>query len=549
MRRRSERARNEGASERHTSLAALGGSAAVVAGVARWQWHHLAGIGAAPIVAVTVLSVAAGVALRLSPAGGFARLTEWLEPPRVLGLRSGVLGRSETGRRGAVPREARWATAGDAALLRVVRAERSRLVLGTAGRKLLACEPNQSLVVIGPTQTMKTAGLAIPAILEWDGPVLATSVKSDLLRSTYGWRSTLGHASVFDPTGSTGYETSEWSPLAGAGTWATARRTAAAMCDAVRTGEGRLDEADFWYSLAAKLLAPLLLAANTGGLGMADVLRWVDTQEMSEVHELLEGGGHQDAIRAAHASWAREERQRGSVYTTAETVLEPFAERSPVPASGLIDLGRLLGGGSDTLYLCAPAHDQSRLRPLFSSLVTEVLRQAYAASARRGAPLDPPLLVVLDEAANIAPPAELDVLAATAAGHGIQLVTVFQDLAQVAARYGARSATVFNNHRAKLVLSGVSDQATLEQASSLAGEADLMSYSLSRDGRGGLSTVRSPVPKRLATPDRIRRTRPGHALLIYGHLPPVELRLRPFFGDPRLASKAASGSSAPPSDG
>ena len=44
---------------------------------------------------------------------------------------------------------------------------------------------------------------------------------------------------------------------------------------------------------------------------------------------------------------------------------------------------------------------------------------------RRGQarPLDPPLLVVLDEAANIAPLAELDGLAATCAGHGVQLLT------------------------------------------------------------------------------------------------------------------------------
>jgi type IV secretory pathway TraG/TraD family ATPase VirD4 len=47
------------------------------------------------------------------------------------------------------------------------------------------------------------------------------------------------------------------------------------------------------------------------------------------------------------------------------------------------------------------------------------------------------LLVVLDEAAHIAPLPELDGLAATCASHGIQLVTVWQDLAHV----GYKSAT------------------------------------------------------------------------------------------------------------
>jgi hypothetical protein len=68
--------------------------------------------------------------------------------------------------------------------------------------------------------------------------------------------------------------------------------------------------------------------------------------------------------------------------------------------------------------------------------------------------------VVLDEAANIAPLRDLDTLASTAAGQGIQLVSVFQDLAQISARYGERAATVVNNHRAKVLLSGISDPPT-----------------------------------------------------------------------------------------
>ncbi len=42
---------------------------------------------------------------------------------------------------------------------------------------------------------------------------------------------------------------------------------------------------------------------------------------------------------------------------------------------------------------------------------------------------------MLDEAANVAPIPDLDALASTGAGQGIQLVTVFQDIAQVNARY------------------------------------------------------------------------------------------------------------------
>jgi type IV secretory pathway TraG/TraD family ATPase VirD4 len=136
-------------------------------------------------------------------------------------------------------------------------------------------------------------------------------------------------------------------------------------------------------------------------------------------------------MEAARASWCRDERTRSSVYTTAETVLAPFAARAePAVPIRWFDPGDLLDG-SHTVYLCAPAHDQRWLRGYFTALTKQVLSHAFARSTRSGQPLDPPLLVVLDEAAHIAPLAELDALAATCASHGVQLVTVWQDLAQL----------------------------------------------------------------------------------------------------------------------
>ena len=50
------------------------------------------------------------------------------------------------------------------------------------------------MIVIGPVQTGKTTGFAIPAILEWQGPVVATSVKTDLLRDTLAARAAIPDA-------------------------------------------------------------------------------------------------------------------------------------------------------------------------------------------------------------------------------------------------------------------------------------------------------------------------------------------------------------------
>jgi type IV secretion system protein VirD4 len=275
---------------------------------------------------------------------------------------------------------------------------------------------------------------------------------------------------------------------------------------------------------------------------MADVVRWIDEQETDEVVDALDAAGQWPALQAMRATWGRDERQRSAVYTTAETVVDVFADptvaASAVPGHGDIDPVRLLDG-HHTLYLCAPAHEQRRLRPLFSGLVTRVIEAAYDRAARQGGPLDPPLLVVLDEAANVAPLAELDILASTAAGHGIQLVTVWQDLAQLNARYGPKAGTVVNNHRAKLFLSGIADPATLEHASTLIGEAEQQTASTTVDRSGAAtSTTRAATYRRLAPADWLRRMDPGTGVLISGHLPPVRLTLRPWYRDRELRSRS-----------
>ena len=225
------------------------------------------------------------------------------------------------------------------------------------------------------------------------------------------------------------------------------------------------------------------------------------------------------------------------------------ASESAAPGAGLedrIDPVRMLDG-SDTLYLCAPAHDQRRLRPLFATLVTQVVEAAYERAGRRGEPLDPPLLVVLDEAANVAPLAELDVLASTAAGHGVQLVTVWQDLAQLQARYGTRAGSVVNNHRVKVFLSGIADPGTLEHASTLVGETELRSWTTTVDGYGATSLTDSPSLRRLAPADSLRRIPPGDAVVVSGHLAPIRLRLRPWQDDRSLRARAETGLDVPPS--
>ena len=473
----------------------------------------------------------ATAALLLGGLGALAalahRATEGLEVPLL------------SGHRGRVP-AARWARGRDLASLHVGSPQPDRLTLGRAGRRLLAARRRESVIVFGPTQTHKTSGLAIPALLEWQGPVLATSVKADLLGETLVRRAGLGEVMVFDPAQVSGMESSRATPLHGAGSWRGAMEVAHWLASAAKSGAGGLGDADFWYAAAEKLLAPLLFAAATSGDTMEAVVRWLDEgPEASEakIEALLEETGEAAARRAYQATQKREERQRSSVYTTAEMILAAYADPRVIEESSGADYTpeRLLDdGGANTLYLCAPTHQQERLRTVFSMIVQELVAAVYERSAARGRPLEPPLLLLLDEAANIAPIPNLAEIASTGAGQGVQLLTVFQDMAQVSSRYGTRAATIVNNHRAKLFGTAISDAETLAYVSRLIGAGEFEQRSRSSGERGRHSETQGDTYRDLAPANLVRERRPGSALLVYGHLPPAQIALRPWYEERAL---------------
>jgi type IV secretion system protein VirD4 len=435
-------------------------------------------------------------------------------------------------------RSARWARTGDLRLLRT-RHHAGRLTLGRVGGRLVAAEARQSVIVVGPTQTGKTTGFAIPAILEWEGPVVATSVKTDLLNETLAARQSLPGAStwIYDPTWSTGHPGARWTPLTRCLTWQGAQQVADWLVRAARPSGRTLADADFWSSAAAILLAPILLSAACSGGTMWEVVSWVDMQETDKVRFALEANDELEALTALDAPTRWDERTKGSVYATAQTILNAYHDPGVLASAMGADLRpqHLLDGGQHTAYLCAPAHEQRRLQPLFATLVQEIVAAVYERATETGKPLDPPLLLVLDECANIAPLRELATLAATGAGQGIQLVSVFQDLAQINAVYGREHApTIVSNHRAKIVLSGIADPHTLNYLARLIGHEQVRDRTASVDADGRRSTSEQISYRDLAPEHLLRQMPPGRGILVYGHLPPTQITLRPWFKERRL---------------
>jgi type IV secretion system protein VirD4 len=454
-------------------------------------------------------------------------------------------------RSGAGPGDggARWASRTELAVLRGRRGKAGRpagrLALGFHGTRLLRAEHRHALVAFGPPQSGKSAGLAIPALLEWQGPAVASSIKTDLLGATLARRRQLGEALVFDPFELSGVPGHTWSPLRGAGTWDGALEVAWRLAAAGELDQRGVEGGDFWAVAAEQRLAPLLYAAARTGGGIEQVVAWTYGQGRRALDSALDGllasaaveRDHLDA-RAAYdavrAFEAQADRTRTSIEATAQTLLRAYRfTRVARSARGCEITARRLLSANSTLYLIGDAKASKLLRPIFLALLSEIVDEAYTLANRHGGRLELPLLICLDEAGNVAPLPNLAEIASTAPSHNIQLISIFHDLAQARSRYRQQAETVVNSHRARMLLPGVADLETLRYFSGLAGEREQRELTRTT-GRGG--STRSYARRRapLASPESLRQLPDGHALLLYGRLAPVRVRLRTWFGSRHL---------------
>ncbi len=299
-------------------------------------------------------------------------------------------------------------------------------------------DPSSSLLVVGPTQSGKTTSLVMPALLRWSDALVVTSVKSDVVKTTVGWRRTLGQVQVLEPGREGGLT---WDPLEGVATLRHATRVARDLT----IGSSDRGDVEFWNALATKLVAGLMMLAKERGQTIFEVSQVV---EGHDVDSWLGDRTRSPASDAVRSFLRHDSKTLDGVFTTAETMLLPWRFAQPLARV------RSVVAGANTLYLCGSRSEQRHYEPLFRGALRMVLeeqqRHVDEGRSRR-------LLMVLDEAATVASLDELDQLAATVSGLNVTLVTVVQDFAQLVARWGSRAATIVNNHTTRVVLAGLAD--------------------------------------------------------------------------------------------
>lgn len=386
--------------------------------------------------------------------------------------------------------------------------------------------PERSTLVLGPSRSGKTSSLVIPNVLAAPGAVVSTSTKPDVLYQTAAARRTAGWALLYDPSGTIdpppGVVRVGWSPVTAGRQWDGALIMADSMARAAHRGDSGAPTSaheDHWSERAVSLLAPLLHAAALEGAPMATVLHWVDRHDGSHPLEVLaaragELGPSTDLLAGILATDTREQ---SGIWSTASGILGAYRSSAALASTEppFIDATTFCTG-ANTLYLCAAGRQQRLLAPLMVGVLSDVRDAAYRRAQQGNG--SPPVLLALDEVANIAPIPDLPSLVSEGAGQGLLTLASLQDLSQARRRWGREADAFLSLFGTTVVLGGIADMPTLEALSALAGDEEVRTRTVGTaqgpDGRLHPSVSVTTVQRRRLPVDAIARGGPGTAMAL-----------------------------------
>lgn len=417
--------------------------------------------------------------------------------------------------------------------------------LGAIGRRAAWCSVEDSVLLVGPPRMGKGLHVVIPWVLDAPGPVVATSTRPDVLAVSWHARAGQGPVAAFDPQRLAGLPGGlAWSPVRGCELPRTALVRARGLAAGV--GFGRtVTDGDFWSGQTETALRCLLHAAALDGRGARDLYRWslspaLATDAVAVLsRDSAAATGWADALEAAvHA----DPRTRDSIWLGVRQSLAALADPDvlsavdPAPGREFDPSAFLRERG--TLYLLASAVSSGSCAPLVAAFVEDITETARTVAARSpGARLDPPLLLALDEIANLTPLPSLPSLMAEGGGTGITTLAVLQSLAQARNRWGEHAAdAIWDAATVKLVLGGLAKYRDLEDVARLLGEIDEYTHATNRSRRGEASTSTS-VRTMPVMPPSVLRTLPfGSAIALLRHTRPALLELHPWTARPDAAA-------------
>ncbi|HEV2374074.1 MAG TPA: TraM recognition domain-containing protein [Streptosporangiaceae bacterium] len=407
---------------------------------------------------------------------------------------------------------------------------------GMRGPALYASWEDTVVAFMAP-RSGKTTALGVPYVLSAPGPVVATSIKADLWAATARLRATRGcRVWLFDPQHITcQHQEWWWDPLHGLASVEAAHRMSSHFVLTVADGRQR----DLWGPAAQELLCALFLAAAVSGRSLRDVARWLDDTASPTPAELLDTAGFRALGSSLRGAQNGAPETRDGIYQTARTAAACLHDeeimRWVAPPSSPLPVFRPDGfaASRDTLYLLTES--RASASPLIAALTDTVMRAGRRLAETEGGRLDPPMVLILDEAANICRIGDLPDLYSHLGSRGMVPVTILQSYQQGVTVWGeAGMASLWGAATRKVIGAGIDDPRLARDLAVLIGQHDVPVRSASY-GDGRASEQISLRRQDIMQAADIRALLPGTALLLATGARPALIKLRPWYTGPDAA--------------
>lgn len=399
-----------------------------------------------------------------------------------------------------------------------LKASRKSIYLGLdhTGNPLFA-KMDETLGILGGTRSGKTSSQIIPSVACHPGPVIVTTTREEIKDATWKSREAIaeryGGQVVeinFDPSSANGHDGEfSWDVLDGFNTYQECAQLAECFVRSAFTNP----EHDHWADSVKRLMISYFYAARVYDQSFEDLADAVFAPLPGERNLLLDEGissssdrrltvkhyaevlkdvagkamaGKRANGKPTHFSNGLElasqpwdfmnsifaqgrsgTEERSSIMSFASRLLEPWhgATHSSQPKFDV----RNLSGSHSTVYITIPSANAERIAPMIVAFLATVEREWNKVNSGRGPYIDAPLLLALDETANVSPIPRLSSLLSEGGGNGIQTITVFQDPDQARDRWPGKGESILNLPNHKLLFAGVEDIEYLEKLSRLSG--------------------------------------------------------------------------------
>ena len=360
-----------------------------------------------------------------------------------------------------------------------------------AGRRRypIAISSELSVLVAGEPRSGKTAGFVIPWVAGWQGSVVNTSTRNEVLRATLAARKRVSeHVYVLTLPGIDIPEGVE--PISYDICWFYDDELEALIESAERRAgvfsEVAADKGQpIWENASKQIFACLLLIGFAWRGAQVRFLGEDDASAKPSLDSIDPKTNHIDVLKHfANLEWTRTPKGVAAVRTfLADNI--PAGKGAYVASyvgsvvrtfsggSGTTEFAQTIAGmiavglgklndpqvaavfstpwdkpvfdpeeflaSSGTLYLISRSEDSRELAKFFSLVVNEVAAAARRRGARMGR-CDPGLALILDEIANIAPLPNLKSYMSEGGGVGVTTIAVVQNLRQLVSVYGQQRA-------------------------------------------------------------------------------------------------------------